>query len=153
MSQIRPNYSDPRRRYTHQAYDVTYFGGAKETGPSGLRLSGTYQAAIGFTADAGITAAQPLGDLTRGLWSFQVVNHVALSTGTALLRMPAHGGLPQVDLISALALNAVGVTNLTIPIAAPLAIDRPLTITIAAGTASETAVLSLLATPAENGWY
>lgn len=155
MSQVPVNRDDPRKRYTHQAYDVTYLGMPLETGPAGYgrRLSATYQASILLQADAGITAAQPLGTLTRGVWAHEIVNHVALSTGTAALVLPAYNGLGAVTLAAALPLNAAAKVALDAPIWVPLSEDRPLEVTITSGTATETAIMSLLVTPAENGWY
>jgi hypothetical protein len=154
MSNTPANRSDTRRRYTHQAFDVTTFGKPLETAPSGYgrRLSGTYQAAILLNIPA--TGGEfTLGDLTAGLWGFQVVNHVALSTGTLRLRLPAFGGQGQQDLTTALALNAAGVSTMAAPIWAPLPIDRPLTGLVSTGTGGQTAVVSLLLTPAENSWF
>lgn len=154
MSQVPSNRNDGRRRYQHQAFDVTTFGKPIETGPSGYgkRLSGTYRAAISLEIPVDDGLVQ-LGDLTAGLWGFQVVNHVALSTGTLRLRMPAYGGQAEQILIAALALNAAGVTTLGTPIWAPLTIDRPLDALITTGTAGQVARVSLLMTPAENGWF
>ena len=148
------NRNDGRRRYTHQAFDVTTFGKPIEAGPSGYgkRLAGTYGAAILLRIPA--TGGEVvLGDLTEGLWGFQIVNHVALTSGTLRLRMPAHEGLLQQDLVATLALNAAGVSTLAAPIWAPLTKDRPLTGLVTTGTSGETAVVSLLMTPAENGWF
>lgn len=155
MSQVKANQNDPRSRYTHQAYDVTYLGKAKETGPSGIasRLSATYQASILMTVDAGETAAQMVGDLTQGIWISGLVNHVALSAGTSVaLELPAYGGEGAVTLVAAADVTAAGEIALDAPVWAPLPIDRPLTATVTGGTAGEIAVLSLLVTPAENGW-
>lgn len=155
MSQAPVNQNDPRSRYTHQAYDVTYLGKSQESGPSGrtARLSATYTANILLPyMDAGSTATVTLGDLTQGLIITGLINHVALSTGTINLTLPAHGGLGAVTMIAAGSLTSAGVITLTTPVLAPLTIDRPLTGAIAAGTASETAILSLLVTPIEAGW-
>lgn len=157
MSQAAVDQNDPRRRYTHQAFDVTYFGKAQETGPTAInsRLSGTHQCSILLPSlDAGSTATVAVGDLTQGIYSFQLVNHVALTALTTLnLTLPAHGGLGQQVLIAAADLSATGIIDLTTPIAAPLTIDRPLTAAVAAGQAGETAIISLLVTPVENGWF
>lgn len=154
MSQIERDLADARKRYTHQAYDVTYFGKSPETAPvgAGPRLSGTHAAAVRINIPADVAGAQAVGSLTKGLWFHQVVNHAALSTGTLNLTLPAHEGLPAVTLIAALALNAAGITTLTTPVWVPLTIDRPLTATVTTGTASEVALISLLVTPAETGW-
>lgn len=155
MSQIPPNRQDPRRQYLHQAYDASTLGMSLESGPSGYgkRLVATYQASILFTADAGVTTEVNVGDVTQGVWSVEIVNHVALTGGTALIELPAFEGQPAITLAAALPLNVAGVVALDTPILAPLATDRPLNITITGGTADETAVLSLLVTPTLNGWY
>jgi hypothetical protein len=156
MSQVPANREDGRRRYTHQAFDVTYLGKPIETGPSGYgrRLSATYQASILMAVGAGAGLGTiEIGDLTSGIWSLQIVNHVALTSGTLQLQMPAFNGAPLQNLVTALDLTAAGAVDLDNPILAPLAFDRPLTAAVAGGTAGETAVLSLLVTPAENGWF
>lgn len=53
--------SDTRKRYTHQAYDVTYGGANLEAGGVagyGRRASATYQANFQFTIDAADTEPQ-----------------------------------------------------------------------------------------------
>ncbi len=153
--QPRANRADTRRRYTHQAYDVTYFGKALETGPSGvnMRLQGTPRALITLTGDASITTPQRAGDLTAGVIVTGLINHVALSAGTLItLEMPAWKGLPAVVITAGESLAALGVIALDLPQWAPLTIDRPLDITIAAGTAQDF-ILSLEVTPILNGWF
>lgn len=54
------NDADTRRRYTHQAYDVTYGGANMESGAAGYgrRLSATYQANFQVTIDCADTTEQ-----------------------------------------------------------------------------------------------
>jgi len=158
MSQVPANHNDPRRRYTHQAYDVTYLGKAKETGPSGVnqRLSATYDANILMQAPADVASAQLMGDLTQGLVIRGIINHKILTSGTLVLTLPAFGGEPEqiintqaIDLtLGSIVFSGMNPLNLE-----PLAIDRPMTATFTGGTAGEVAVFSLMVTPAENGWF
>ena len=159
MSQVPADRNDPRRRYTHQAFDVTYFGKAMETGPSGLntRLSGTYQADILMTAPADVATAQFMGDLTQGTYVLSIINHVALSAlSTLQLILPAHNGEAEMIInTQVIDLTAPGVifTGMNPLALTPLSMDRPMTATIAAGTADEVAVFSLSVGVAENGWF
>lgn len=153
--QPRANRADTRRRYTHQAYDVTYFGKALETGPSGvnMRLQGTPRALITLTGRANITTPQRAGDLTAGVIVTGLINHVALSAGTTItLSLPAWNGLPAVDITVDAILTAEGVVALDAPIWAPLPVDRPLDIIIEGGSAQDF-IVSLEVTPILNGWF
>lgn len=153
--QPRANHADTRRRYTHQAYDVTYFGKAIETGPSGInqRLQGTPRALITLSGRANVATPQRAGDLTSGLIITGLINHFALSAGTLVeLSLPAWKGLPAIDLVLAGDLTALGPVTLDTPVWAPLTIDRPLDLTMNAGTAQDFAI-SLEVTPILNGWF
>ena len=158
MSQVPADRNDGRRRYTHQAFDVTYLGKGLETGPSGYgqRLSATYDANILMTAPADVATAQAMGDVTQGVFIRGIVNHAALTTGTLVLTLPAWNGLPeQIINTQAVDLTTPGIifTGMNALNLAPLSEDRPMTATIATGTADEVAVFSLMVTPAENGWF
>ena len=159
MSQVPADRNDGRRRYTHQAFDVTYLGKPLETGPSGYgqRLSATYEANILMQAPADVAGAQAMGDLTQGVFVRGIINHVALSAlSTLQLILPAWEGEAEVIINSqVIDLTTPGVvfTGMNPAVLAPLAMDRPMTATIAAGTAGEVAVFSLMVTPAENGWF
>ena len=146
--------NDPRSRYTHQAYDVSYMGKAAETGPSGYgrRLSGSANYTITFTAAADVAGPTLIGDLTQGLCVFSVTNHLALTSGTATIKLPAFGGEPEVTLAAGVDLTAQAETFVTGDGLVPLSIDRPMTIEMAAGTADETAAISLNVAPIEGGW-
>lgn len=153
--QPRANRADTRRRYTHQAYDVTYFGKAIETGPSGInqRLQGTPRALITLVGKANVLGVQRAGDLTAGLIVTGLINHVALSALTLVqLTLPAWKGLPAVNLVVDGDLAAVGQVTVDNPIWAPLTIDRPLDIELEAGTNQDFAI-SLEVTPILNGWF
>lgn len=156
MARPGKNPNDPRARYTHTAYDVTYGGIAPERGPSGrnMLLGGTYQAAFQFTAPADVATAQIVGDVPMGVWISGFINHVALTSGTFALVLKGVGGGSDITLIAALTgdLTAAGPVALDAPVWLPLANSRPLQITVTAGTAGETVVASLLATPAETAW-
>jgi len=158
MSQFPTNRGDGRRRYTHQAYDVTFLGKAMETGPSGYgkRLAATYDANIVMAADAGAAGAQPIGDLTQGLFIRGIINHAALTSGTLVLTMPAFGGEPEVVINTQavdLTLTSVIFTGMNPAVLVPLTLDRPVVATVAGGTSGETALISLMVTPALNGWF
>ncbi len=156
MARPGKNPNDPRNRYTHTAYDVTYGGIAPERGVSGrnMLLAGTYQAAFQFTADAGVTAAQIVGDLPMGIWISGFVNHVALTSGTFTLILKGVGGGADIILINIATgdLTNEGLVALTNPVWAPLTETRPLQMTITGGTEGETVIASVLATPAEAAW-
>lgn len=156
MARPRVNPNDPRNRYTHVAYDVTYGGIAPERGPSGrnMLLGGTYRAAWQFIADAGVSTAQVVGDMPAGVWIDGFINHVALTSGTFSLVLKGTGGDPDITLIAALRGNlaSAGPVVLDNPVYAPISRSRPLVMTITGGTTGETVVASLLATPAESGW-
>lgn len=156
MARPRVNPNDPRNRYTHVAYDVTYGGIAPERGPSGrnMLLGGTYRAAWQFIADAGVSTAQVVGDMPAGVWIDGFINHVALTSGTFSLVLKGTGGDPDITLIAALTgdLTSDGPVVLDNPVYAPISRSRPLVMTITGGTTGETVVASLLATPAESGW-
>ncbi|MCP4466955.1 MAG: hypothetical protein GY813_09435 [Halieaceae bacterium] len=155
MSQVPADKNDSRSRYTHQAYDVTYFGKAMETGPSGYgsRLSGSYTALVPLSADAGDTAPQTMGDLTSGMAILNVVNHKALTGGTAIISAPAYAGKPEMIITGdPVDLSAAGISAVSADALAPLDMDRPIIMTIAGGTNGETAIVSLMATPIESGW-
>lgn len=154
--QPRANKADPRRQYGHAAYDVSYGGKAKETGPSGInqRLMMTPQYLMTFQLPADITTAQLLGDLTEGLIITGMINHTALGASrTVTLLLPAIGADTLITLTTAESLTAVGPVTLDAPIYVPLTRDRPLTATIAAGTAGQVALFSLLVAPIVGGWY
>jgi len=155
MSQIPADKSDSRSRYTHQAYDVTYFGKAMETGPSGYgsRLSGSYTALVPFSADAGVTEPQTMGDLTSGMVILNIVNHKDLTGGTAIISAPAFAGQPEM-VISAtpVDLSVAGISAVSVDAIAPLAIDRPIIVTVAGGNDGELALISLMVAPIESGW-
>ena len=154
MGRPRKDRDDPRNRYAHTAYDVTFGGIAPERGPSGrdTLLAGTYQAAFQFTtpADGG---ARIVGDLPMGVWINGVINHVALSAGTFTLELVGVGGEADVTLVTALNgdLTDLGSQTST-AVWTPLSASRPLRFTPVGGAAGEVAVISILATPAETGW-
>jgi hypothetical protein len=156
MARPRANPNDPRNRYTHVAYDVTFGGVAPERGPSGrdTLLGGTYRAAWQFTAPADVATAQIVGDMPVGVWIDGFINHVALTSGTFSLVLKGTGGDADITLIAALTgdLTDAGPVVLDAPVYAPISRSRPLQITVTGGTAGETVVASLLATPAESGW-
>lgn len=156
MARPAKNPNDPRSRYTHTAYDVTYGGIAPERGVSGrnMLLAGTYQAAFQFQAPADVTAAQIVGDLPFGVWISGFINHVALTSGTFKLALKGVGGGADVDLIEVLDgdLTVAGPTTLSNPVWLPLTNTRPLELTVVGGTADETVIASVLATPAEAAW-
>lgn len=156
MARPGQNRNDPRTRYTHQAYDVTYGGIPAERGPSGrnMLLGGSYRAAFQFVAPADVAGAQIVGDLPMGVWIDGFVNHVALTSGTFSLVLKGVGGGGDVTLIAALTgdLTAAGHVVLDNPVYVPLANSRPLALTVVGGTAGEQVVASVLATPAETGW-
>lgn len=153
--QPRANRADTRRRYTHQAYDVSYFGKAIETGPSGInqRLQGTPRALITLVGRANVAGVQRAGDLTSGLIITGLINHIALSAGTLLqLTLPAWQSLPAINLVVDGDLAVAGQVTVDAPIWAPLPIDRPLDLEIEVGTAQDFAI-SLEVTPILNGWF
>ena len=156
MARPGKNPNDPRNRYTHTAYDVTYGGIAPERGASGRNtlLGGTYQAAFQFVAPADATGEQIVGDLPYGVWIHGFVNHVALTSGTFSLALKGVGGGADVDLIEIADgdLTDAGMVTLSNPVWAPIANTRPLALTVVGGTAGETVVASVLATPAETAW-
>ena len=156
MARPSKNPNDPRNRYTHTAYDVTYGGIAPERGVSGRNtlLAGTYQAAFQFVADAGVATPQIVGDLPMGIWISGFVNHVPLTSGTFTLVLKGVGGDPDVELINIATgdLTDEGMVTLTNPVWAPLTHTRPLQLTVTGGTANETVIASVLATPAEVAW-
>jgi len=140
----------------HQAYDVSYFGKPMETGPSAIdgRLWGTSQSLITLEIDASIATAQTVGDLTQGLIVTGAINHSALGAGrTIALTLPAWKGDGAVTLTTALSITAAGLLTLTGPIFVPLTQDRPLQATIAAGTAGQKALISLIVAPIGGGWF
>jgi hypothetical protein len=157
MSQVPVDQNDPRSRYTHQAYDVTYFGKALESGPSGYgkRLSGTYQSSILLPIDMSTAATIVLGDLTQGIYSFELVVHAATTAAGAVTLQLADVGEGATTLLAIADTSAAtpGPTALTTPIAVPLPADRPLQAVVGTIAAGETFTVSLLATPAENGWF
>ena len=154
MGRPRKNYDDPRNRYTHTAYDVTFGGIAPERGPSGrdTLLGGTYQAAFQFVTPAN-GGARIVGDLPMGVWINGIVNHVALEAGTFTLELLGVGGEPDITLVAGVNgdLTTVGLQT-SVPVWTPLGFSRPLRFTPVGGLAGETAVISVLATPAETGW-
>jgi hypothetical protein len=85
-----------------------------------------------------------------------MVNHVPLTGGTMKLTLPAFNGLPAQDVTTQdidLSIGSVILNNVDAAMYIPLAQDRPLVATVTGGTAGETAIVSLLVTPAENGWF
>lgn len=156
MARPGKNPNDPRNRYTHTAYDITYGGIAPERGVSGRNtlLGGSYQAAFQFVADADVTGAQIVGDLPYGVWISGFVNHVGLTSGTFSLVLKGVGGGADVTLISIADgdLTDEGLIELTNPVWAPLQNTRPLELTVVGGTAGEKVIASVLATPAESAW-
>lgn len=159
MSQVPANRLDGRRRYTHQAYDVTLLGKSLESGPSGYgkRLSATYMASILLPPiDAGIAGAQLMGDLTEGVYVWGFMNHVPLTTGTASVILPSFNGEPDLAVTTQgidLMVGSLILNNVNPDLYIPLPFDRPLDVVIAGGTPGEKAVISMLVTPAENGWF
>lgn len=158
MSQVPANRLDGRRRYTHQAYDVTLLGKSLESGPSGYgkRLSATYMASILMFADAGVAGAQPIGDLTEGVYVWGFMNHVPLTSGAASIILPSFNGEPDLAVTTQaidLTVGSLILNNVNADLYIPLPFDRPLDIVIASGTPGEKAVISMLVTPAENGWF
>ena len=146
--------NDGRKRYARQAYDVSYFGKSVETGPSGYgtRLSGTPTALITLSADAGTAGTIVAGDLTQYLSIVALVNHVPLTSGTITPVLPAFNGeaeisLPAIDLT----IGSVIFTGVDVGLP-PLAMDRPLTLTVAGGTPGETAFISLMVCPIQTAW-
>ena len=154
MARPAPDRDDPRTRYTHQAYDVTYGGISPERGVSGRNtlLAGTYRAAFQFVTDA-TGPARVVGDLPMGVWIDGIINHVSLSSGTFSLVLGGTGGDSDVTLVTALNgdLTEDGPATMT-PVYAPLPRTRPLIFTPAGGTPGERVVISVLATSAETGW-
>lgn len=156
MARPQPNPNDPRNRYTHTAYDVTYGGIAPERGVSGRNtlLAGTYTAAFQFIADAGETDAQIVGDMPYGVWIHGFVNHVALTSGTYSLVLKGVGGGSDITLVDITVgdLTEAGMVDLDTPVWAPLTNTRPLELTVVGGTEGERMVASVLAVPAETAW-
>lgn len=156
MARPGKNPNDPRTRYTHTAYDVTYGGIAPERGVSGRNtlLAGTYRAAFQFVADAGETDPQIVGDMPVGVWIHGFVNHVALTSGTFSLVLKGVGGGGDITLINIATgdLTDDGLVTLTNAVWAPLTTTRPLELTVVGGTPGETVIASVLATPAETAW-
>lgn len=156
MARPGKNPNDPRNRYAHAAYDVTYGGVQMERGVSGRNtlLGGTYRAAYQFTADAGVAGAQIVGDMPMGVWIDGFVLHAPLTSGTYSLTLRGTGTDSDIVLIDALTgdLTVDGPVTLDVPVYLPTARTRPLVIAITGGTAGETVIASLLATSAETGW-
>lgn len=156
MARPAPNRQDPRTRYGHTAYDVSYGGISPERGPSGRNtlLAGTNRMAFQFVTPADVATPQIVGDLPFGVWIDGFVLHDALTSGTFSLVLKGVGGGADVTLIDALTgvLTAAGPIALDNPVYVPLANSRPLEMTITGGTAGEVVVASVLATPAESGW-
>ncbi len=156
MARPGKNPNDPRNRYTHTAYDVTYGGIAPERGVSGRNtlLGATYQAAFQFVAPADVATPQIVGDLPYGVWIHGFVNHIALTSGTFELKLKGVGGAADVTLIAIADgdLTDEGMVTLTNPVWAPIQNTRPLELTVTGGTSGETVVASVLATPAESAW-
>jgi len=156
MARPARNPNDPRNRYAHAAYDVTFGGIQQERGPSGRNtlLGGTYRAAYQFTAPADVATAQIVGDMPMGVWIDGFVLHDALTTGTFRLELVGVGGGADVDLIEALTgdLMVAGPVVLDNPVYLPISNSRPLRLTVTGGTAGEVVIASVLATSAESGW-
>ena len=156
MARPQPNRQDPRTRYGHTAYDVSYGGISPERGPSGRNtlLAGTNRMAFQFTAPADETDPQIVGDLPFGVWIDGFILHDALASGTFALVLKGVGGGQDVTLIDALTgdLTTDGPTQLDNPVYLPLSNSRPLELTVAGGPAGGTVIASILATPAETGW-
>ena len=107
-----------------------------------------------FNADAGDTAAQVVGDLPPGVWIDGAVNHAALTGGTFQIDLPAHEGEAALNLVAAGAvLNAAAPLTMANSLYVPTPFSRPVTVTIAGGTAGEIVLVSLRVHAADNGWY
>lgn len=156
MARPARNPNDPRSRYAHQAYPISYGGISMERGPSGREtlLGGTSRMAFQFTANAGLTTKQIVGDMPYGVWIDGFILHAALASGTFELILEGVGGGADITLINALTgnLTVAGPTTLTTPVYTPIVNSRPLSMTIVGGPANGLVVASLLATPSESGW-
>lgn len=146
-----------RTRHGSQAYPVTSFGKALETAKSGYgkRLTGTPMCAITVTLDAGSADTVALGDLTAGFVAYSVINHTALTAGALLtltVEESTDGAGDDYELATALDLAVAGETMAPAAAILPLPTDRVLTAAIAAGTAGETATLTILGFPVNGDW-
>lgn len=154
MTQAPADYSDPRHRYAHQAYDVTYLGKSLESGVAGYgqRLSAVYQASIqfGFKTEASL-GPRTIGTLTQQLYTYEILNHIPKPGAVLTLRLLATDTQPAIDLLTDFDMSAQGKFPLDNPLWAPLPTDRVMQ-AICSGTGIGAAIMSLLVTPAEGGW-
>ena len=154
--------NDTRRRYTHQAYDVTMLGGNLETSPSGYgqRLEATYDANIFMQAEADVTTPQIMGDITQGIFIRGMINHLAIPAGTLVFTLPeytlADGTVLDEVIINTQALDltteSIVFTGMAPFMLLPQTYDRPLAATITGGTPGFPAQVSLMVTPLAASW-